>query len=988
MSDTGNAIKTKYIGKKNPNTAGHRGVSDQTPQNTTLKMENKTKRNIEKRRLHIATLNTRSLKSKESLTELEQALSNINWDILGISDVRRSKENIEEHKEYIIYYKNEIPGIYGVGFLVKKYLKNNIIEFKGVSDRIAVLNILLPGHKHPTSIVQVYAPTEVAKKEIKNSFYENLNETMESLHNTTIVMGDFNSQIGQRGKNEEKILGPYTTGKRNDNGQRLINYALENNLYIMNTFYKRKHKRKWTWESPNGQIRNEIDFITTNKPKLFLNVEVLNKFDYFTDHRLLRGQLHLKEPKNSRKHIQNTKHPITLPLPSHVLESLKTKLIPISELRTVQEKYDTLEEEIKGTNKTLEKDKPFKDRIGMEARRLIKQRALLFKNRKNNRQNIVKISKEIYTEIRKYRNTQKNKLIQLHITRLGGIKSAWKELQDHTNWITNVTHHKTQKHKSKRNEILNTATDFYRDLYHDEPSTSIISNETVMNTEEEPVPNILKDEVIKAINSQKKGKAPGEDNISNELLKGISKTILDTLTDLFNEILRTEYIPLQWTTSTIILLHKKGRIDDISNYRPISLMSNVYKIFSKIIVDRISKTIDENQPKEQAGFRTGFSTIDHIHTIKQMVQKCNEYGINYYLAFIDYNKAFDSLKHEKIWEALTAQRIHSKYINIIKNIYINMEAKIRTEKVGECFPIRKGVRQGDPLSPKLFLATLEHIFRQLEWKEYGINVNGVLLNHLRFADDLILISGDPNTLQVMIEELINESEKVGLSINTSKTKLMTNYIETPIKPDNAAELEYVNEYTYLGQIISPTDTTTKEIQNRINLGWKRYWALKDVMKNSQIPIEGKKKIFNTCILPSMTYGCQTWSCTKKNIKALETCQHRMERSILNIKLKDKIRLKTIRKQTKIIDIKYQIKQLKWKWAGHQIRSKTEKWTNEVTEWCPRYKKRSKGRQFRRWEDDIKEVAGPCWMRTARDRSLWRTLGEAYAKEQDNHETGV
>ncbi|CAH2106588.1 unnamed protein product [Euphydryas editha] len=148
----------------------------------------------------IATLNTRSLKSRESLTELKQALNNINWDILGISDVRRSTEIIEEHKEHILYYNNEIPGIYGVGFLVKKYLKNNIIEFKGVSDRVAVLNIIFPGHEHPSSIVQVYAPMEVAKKEIKNSFYENLNKTMETLYNTIIVMGDFNSQISQREK--------------------------------------------------------------------------------------------------------------------------------------------------------------------------------------------------------------------------------------------------------------------------------------------------------------------------------------------------------------------------------------------------------------------------------------------------------------------------------------------------------------------------------------------------------------------------------------------------------------------------------------------------------------------------------------------------------------------------------------------------------------------------------------------------------------------
>lgn len=115
-------------------------------------------------RIHIATLNTRSLKSQEYLTELEEALNTINWDILGISDVRRSAEKIEEHSKYILYYKNEIPGLYAVGFLVKKYLKNNIIEFKGISDRIAVLNITLPGHKYPTSIVQIYAPTEVTKK--------------------------------------------------------------------------------------------------------------------------------------------------------------------------------------------------------------------------------------------------------------------------------------------------------------------------------------------------------------------------------------------------------------------------------------------------------------------------------------------------------------------------------------------------------------------------------------------------------------------------------------------------------------------------------------------------------------------------------------------------------------------------------------------------------------------------------------------------------
>lgn len=69
-----------------------------------------------------------------------------------------------------------------------------------------------------------------------------------------------------------------------------------------------------------------------------------------------------------------------------------------------------------------------------------------------------------------------------------------------------------------------------------------------------------------------------------------------------------------------------------------------------------------------------------------------------------------------------------------------MTAKIRIKRVWEYFPIIRGVRQGDPLSPKLFLAVLEYIFRRLEWCKYGLNIGGVQLDHLRFADDLILIS--------------------------------------------------------------------------------------------------------------------------------------------------------------------------------------------------------------------------------------------------------
>ena len=97
-------------------------------------------------------------------------------------------------------------------------------------------------------------------------------------------------------------------------------------------------------------------------------------------------------------------------------------------------------------------------------------------------------------------------------------------------------------------------------------------------------------------------------------------------------------------------------------------------------------------------------------------------------------------------------------------------------------------------------------------------------------------------------------------------------------------------------------------------------------------------------------------------------------------------MKIIRRQTKISDVTYSIKKLKWKWVGHMMRSKKDKWAKDVTEWCPRGNKRSKGRPRRRWEDDIKRVAGISWRRKAQKRILWKALGEAYAAKLDNLQT--
>ncbi|CAH2093264.1 unnamed protein product [Euphydryas editha] len=161
------------------------------------------------------------------------------------------------------------------------------------------------------------------------------------------------------------------------------------------------------------------------------------------------------------------------------------------------------------------------------------------------------------------------------------------------------------------------------------------------------------------------------------------------------------------------------------------------------------------------------------------------------------------------------------------------------------------------------------------------------------------------------------------------------------------------EYTYLGQLISPKDITVKEINARIATGWKKFWSLKEIMKSQDLGIALKRKTFNTCILPCLTYGCETWALTNSLRDKLAKCQRAMERSIVGTKRRDRVRNTDIRMKTKLTDILLRVDQQKWRWTGHMMRDKHGKWCKAVSEWYPRDGKRSRGRQCIRWEDDIK-----------------------------------
>ncbi|TKR68651.1 hypothetical protein L596_030900 [Steinernema carpocapsae] len=267
-------------------------------------------------------------------------------------------------------------------------------------------------------------------------------------------------------------------------------------------------------------------------------------------------------------------------------------------------------------------------------------------------------------------------------------------------------------------------------------------------------------------------KKPRTRSVTTEMLKLAKSRILPQLTAILNQCLRSGEIPAEMADSRTILLFKKGDHLDLKNYRPISLLPTIYKVLSRVISARIDRTLDEAQPIEQAGFRKNCSTAEHLQAVNQLLEKAREYRVPIFMVFIDFEKAFDSVESNAIWNAAQRQGVHPKLLKLLRNIYSQATSKIQVGRAQVQIEIQRGVRQGDTISPKLFNAALEETFKELRWEDRGLNINGRRISNLRFADDIVLIADTEEELQLMVTELQEASRRSGLKINRQKTKAM------------------------------------------------------------------------------------------------------------------------------------------------------------------------------------------------------------------------
>ena len=193
----------------------------------------------------------------------------------------------------------------------------------------------------------------------------------------------------------------------------------------------------------------------------------------------------------------------------------------------------------------------------------------------------------------------------------------------------------------------------------------------------------------------------------NEYIKSSSSVLIQVYVKLFNLILDSGNIPDSWLIGTIKPIFKnKGDPQKAENYRPITIVSCMGKLFTAILNSRLNTFIEVYNilNENQCGFRANYSTSDNIYVIYCIIEYLRVRKLKTYCAFIDFQKAFDRVWRVGLWSKLLSVNITGKFFfYIIKNMYKDIKSCIfNNGEKSPFFACKNGVRQGENLSPLLF----------------------------------------------------------------------------------------------------------------------------------------------------------------------------------------------------------------------------------------------------------------------------------------------
>ena len=386
-------------------------------------------------------------------------------------------------------------------------------------------------------------------------------------------------------------------------------------------------------------------------------------------------------------------------------------------------------------------------------------------------------------------------------------------------------------------------------------------------------------EITTAIKQLKKRKACGPDGIPNEVLIFGGHGIHRILLEMFNTIFETENIPSQWKEAEIISLYKgKGDREKMEFRRGITLASNIEKLFERVINNRLVKDLEFTEG--QAGGRKNRSTTDQLFILKSVIQKAKIEKKKLYIIYIDIEKAYDKAWLDGIMYILWNKGIKGKIWRIIRKLNKDLKAKCRT-RVGLSreIKINGNLRQGGVLSVTLFAKLMDALSERLIEDGRGTWYGGHLFPSLLLVDDVAILADSESDMERQLITVEDFMIKNRLSLSQKKTKIM---IVNATKEDEMKEwkigdtkVEQTKNYTYLGEVIEcngPIDTHLNSKVNKVKAMTSNILNITKDRTLQKIKTTTMLDLHDKCIVPTILYGCETWTINKKQMEAIENMQ--------------------------------------------------------------------------------------------------------------------
>ena len=374
--------------------------------------------------------------------------------------------------------------------------------------------------------------------------------------------------------------------------------------------------------------------------------------------------------------------------------------------------------------------------------------------------------------------------------------------------------------------------------------------------------NISEQEIRCAVFKQKNGKSCGPDDLSAELIKSSYDIISPYLISLFNDLFNNGVYPESWGLGYIVPIFKGGDPKSPKNYRGITLNNILAKIYSQILLNRLTSWTEKYDKISncQFGYQKGKSTTDCIFILHSIILKVLNNDQKLYSIFIDYEKCYDKINRLFLWQKLIAENVSTKMTRAIKSMYSSVRSAIRYNNLtSRCIHSYLGVKQGDPSSSLLFMMFVNDIISNINTNLEGIfSVDEVQLFLMLYADDQVLFSTSPTSLQLMLNDVETYCNAWGLKINVAKTKVLIfekgnfyTYYDFYLYGE---KLEIVTSFKYLGIYFFKNGCWNRSQKCIAEHASKAMHRLFSVFNHYEFSTRKKCKLFDTLVSTVLNYS--------------------------------------------------------------------------------------------------------------------------------------